>query len=337
MERKTTMELGGIHHVTAVTTTASENVAFYTQVLGMRLVKKTVNQDDVSAYHLFYADDEGNAGTDMTFFDWEFAGQNQPAAGMVSATALRVPGRAAVGLWRERLLSFGVPVGEIEERGGRAFIRFTDPEGQSLEIVDDLVDGGDAPVAPGIPWAAGPVSGDWAVRGLEGVSLALKSLAPTAAILTHALGFRQVDEYDEDGHRALTFEVGPGGPGAEIRLIERPDLARRGMVGGGGVHHIALRVPNDEEHVAWRERLASIGLGITPVIDRFYFKSAYFREPGGVLFELATDGPGFAVDEDPEHLGESLALPPFLEPRRAMIEAGLKPIEPIVLEPVVRS
>ncbi len=330
------MEFGGIHHVTAVTATASANVAFYTQVLGMRLVKKTVNQDDVSAYHFFYADEHGSPGTDLTFFDWAFAGQHRPANGQVAATALRVPGRAAVERWRERLQSFGVPVGAVEERSGRAFIRFADPEGQSLEIVDDLVDGAEAPVAPGEPWVAGPVPSEWAVRGLEGVTLALKSLPPTAAILTHVLGFRQADEYDDDGHRAVTYEVGPGGPGAEIRLIERPDLPRHAMVGAGGVHHIALRVPNDEEHVAWRNRLANLGIGITPVIDRFYFKSAYFREPGGVLFELATDGPGFATDEAPAHLGESLALPPFLEPRRAAIDAGLKPIEPIVFEPAIR-
>ncbi len=330
------MDLGGIHHVTAVTATASANVAFYTQVLGMRLVKKTVNQDDVSAYHLFYADEHGSAGTDLTFFDWAFAGQHHPASGMVSATALRVPGRAAVERWRERLQSFGVPVGPVEERGGRSFIRFADPEGQSLEIVDDLVDGATAPVAPGDPWVAGPAPAEWAVRGLEGVTLSLRSLPPTAAILTTVLGFRQVDEYDEDGHRAVTYEVGPGGPGAEIRLVDRPDLPRRAMIGAGGVHHIALRVPTYEEHEAWRDRLAAIGIPITPVIDRFYFRSAYFREPGGILFELATDGPGFAVDEDPARLGESLALPPFLEPRRASIEASLKPIEPVVFEPVVR-
>lgn len=330
------MEFGGIHHVTAVTSTASENVAFYTQVLGMRLVKKTVNQDDVSAYHLFYADEHGSPGTDLTFFDWAFAGRHQPASGMVAATALRVPGRAAVEYWSERLRSFGVSVGEAEERDGRAFIRFSDPEGQSLEIVDDLVAGADAPVAPGTPWVAGPVADESAIRGLEGVTLALKSLPPTAAILTSVLGFRQVCEYDEAGHRAAIYEVGPGGPGAQIRLVERPDLPRRAMVGAGGVHHIALRVPTYEEHEAWRDRLASIGIPITPVIDRFYFRSAYFREPGGVLFELATDEPGFAVDEDPAHLGESLALPPFLEPRRASIEAGLAPIEPVVFEPAVR-
>lgn len=335
MERELTMEFGGIHHVTAVTGMASANVAFYTQVLGMRLVKKTVNQDDVSAYHFFYADEHGSAGTDLTFFDWQFAGRHTPAGGMVSATALRVPGRQAVERWHERLTSFGVPVGAVEERGGRAFIRFTDPEGQSLEIVDDLVNGAVAPVAPGEPWVAGPVAADWAIRGLEGVTLSLKSIPPTAAILTTVLGFREVGEYDEGGHRAVAYEVGPGGPGAEIRLVERPDLPRRAMIGAGGVHHIALRVSTDEGHAEWRDRLASLGIPITPVIDRFYFKSAYFREPGGVLFELATDGPGFAVDEDPAHLGETLALPPFLEPRRAAIEAGLTPIEPTVLEPAI--
>lgn len=316
------MELGGLHHVTAVTANASGNVAFYTQALGLRLVKKTVNQDDVSAYHLFYADELGHAGTDMTFFDWAASGRHRPGAGTVSATAFRVPGREALERWRQRLDELGVPHGDIEERGGRAVLALSDPEGQQLELVDDS----GAAVVPGTPWTKSPVDPEWAIRGLEGVTLTVRGFEPTATVLTEVLGFRKVGEYRQDGSQAALFEVGPGGPGAEVRVIARPDLSFHRMVGAGGVHHVAFRTPDEEEHAAWRERIAGYRLGVTPVIDRYYFRSIYFREPGGVLFEIATDGPGFATDEDPAHLGETLALPPFLEPHRAEIEANLKPI-----------
>lgn len=321
------MELGGIHHVTAVTGHPPVNVAFYTDTLGLRLVKKTVNQDQTSAYHLFYADGTGSPGTDMTFFDWGFAGAHRAGAGMVSATAFRVPGREALEWWRARFEERGVSHGEVHEREGRLVLPFADPEGQSLELVDDTASGGEG-TSPGVPWERSPVEAGRSIRGLEGVTLSVRSLDPTSAVLMEALGFRRSGEHEEDGHRAVTFEAGPGGPGAEVRLVERPDLPLHRRVGTGGVHHVAFRAPDEEEHAAWRERLAGMGLGVTPVIDRFYFRSIYFREPGGVLFEIATDGPGFAVDEDPEHLGESLSLPSFLEPQREEIEANLTPITP---------
>lgn len=320
------MQLGGIHHVTAVTANASGNVAFYTGVLGMRLVKKTVNQDDVSAYHLFYADEIGRPGTEMTFFDWSFAAPHRPGAGLVSATAFRVSGREALGWWAERLEEHGISSGEVREREGRAVLPFTDPEGQSLELVDDTGGGAE----PGVPWEKSPVEASRGIRGIEGVSLALSELGPTLEVMTRVMGFRRAAEYTEDSHRVVTLEVGPGGPGTEVRLVERPDLARHRRVGAGGVHHVAFRAPDEGEHAAWRERLARAGLGVTPVIDRYYFRSIYFREPGGVLFEIATDGPGFAVDEDQDHLGENLSLPPFLEPHRREIEAGLVPLETAV-------
>jgi glyoxalase family protein len=323
------MELGGLHHVTAVTADASENVAFYTDMLGLRLVKKTVNQDDVSAYHLFYGDEVGHPGTEMTFFDWDSAGPHAPAAGMVSATAFRVPGREAVEWWEKRFDERGVAHGQIQEREGRAVLPFRDPEGQSLELVDDTANGEGQGVPPGVPWEKGPADVDLAIRGLEGVTLALRSLGPTADVLAEVMGFRKTGEYSEDGHRGVIFEVGPGGPGAELRLVERPDLSRHRRTGAGGVHHVAFRTPNEEEHAAWRERLAEAGLNVTPVIDRYYFRSIYFREPGGVLLEIATDGPGFTTDEAPEHLGEELSLPPFLEPHREEIEGNLKPIQPL--------
>lgn len=318
------MELGGLHHVTAVTADASGNVAFYTDVLGMRLVKKTVNQDDVSAYHLFYGDEVGRAGTEMTFFDWN-APPHRPMAGEVSATAFRVSGRDALEWWAGRFDELGVSRGEAGEREGRVFLSFSDPEGQRLELVDDS--GGDG-VSPGVPWEESSVSREKGIRGLEGVTLSVADSGPTGTVLTRLMGFRKVSEYEEDGNRATLYEVGPGGPGAEVRVVERPDLPSSPFSGAGGVHHVAFRTPDEEGLAAWTQRVSEAGIPNSGVVERFYFKSLYFREPGGVLFEIATDGPGFATDEDAEHLGESLSLPPFLEGRREEIEAGLKPIAP---------
>jgi glyoxalase family protein len=315
------MELGGLHHVTAVTTEASENVAFYTEVLGLRLVKKTVNQDDVSAYHLFYGDELGRPGTEVTFFDWPHLriAPNHAGAGEISATELRVPGREALEFWSERLTEHGVTHGGIDERNGRPLLSFTDPEGQRLRLVDDR----GSRVEGGVPWEGSPVPQEAGIRGLGAVELTVHELGPTAWVLTEVLGFRKVGE--QHGGRVAVFEVGPGGSGAEVRVVEDPG-APPARLGRGGVHHVAFRTPDDEEHAAWRERIRASGLGVTPQIDRYYFCSIYFREPGGVLFEIATDGPGFATDEDAAHLGERLSLPPFLEPHREQIEAGLEPI-----------
>jgi glyoxalase family protein len=317
------MELGGLHHVTAVTTEAAENVAFYTEVLGLRLVKKTVNQDDVSAYHLFYGDELGRPGTEVTFFDWPHlrVAPNHVGAGEISATELRVTGREALEYWADRLEGFAIAHGGVEERDGRALIAFTDPEGQRLRVVDDTGAG----VPGGIPWAESPVPQEAGIRGLGAIELTVRDLGPTAWVLTEVLGFRQTSEYARDGGRVVSFEVGPGGPGAEVRVVEEPG-APPAHLGRGGVHHVAFRTPDDEEHAAWRERIRAAGLGVTPQIDRYYFRSIYFREPGGVLFEIATDGPGFTSDEDAAHLGERLALPPFLEPHREEIERRLAPI-----------
>jgi len=317
------MQLGGLHHVTAVTTEASENVAFYTQVLGLRLVKKTVNQDDVSAYHLFYGDELGRPGTEVTFCDWPHLriAPNHAGAGEISATELRVSGREALDFWVERLAGVGVAHGGVEERGGRGVISFSDPEGQRLRLVDD----GDDRIAGGVPWEGSPVPREAGIRGLGAVELAVRDLEPTSWVLTEVLGFRQTDEHARDGERVVVFEVGPGGPGSEVLVVERPG-APGAHLGRGGVHHVAFRTPDDEEHAAWRERIQGAGLGVTPQINRYYFRSIYFREPGGVLFEIATDGPGFATDEDAAHLGEKLSLPPFLEGRREEIEARLEPI-----------
>lgn len=326
----TNIQLGGVHHVTAVTGDAKRNVAFYTQVLGMRLVKKTVNQDDVSAYHLFYGDTAGHPGTELTFFDWPDAGKNRAGTGTIAAILLRVAERAALEWWARRFDELGVAREAIAERAGRPVLPFTDFEGQRLELVAPA-EGEPAGVPGGEPWAGSPVPAAYQIRGLHGVRLHIARLAPTERVLTEVMGFRPAGTYTlpaETGGAERTvrvYEVAAGGPGAEVQLEERTDLPR-GMVGIGGVHHVAFRTPDDEQHLAWRQRLVSSGLHVTPQIDRFYFRSIYFREPGGVLFEVATDGPGFATDEDLAHLGERLALPPFLEPHRAEIEAGLRPL-----------
>ena len=317
------MELGGLHHVTAVTTRAQDNVGFYTEVLGLRLVKKTVNQDDVSAYHLFYGDELGRPGTEVTFFDWPHlrVAPNHAGVGEISATELRVKGREALEFWADRLQEFGVEHGGVEERDGRSLISFTDPEGQRLRLADDT--GAGAP--GGVPWEESPVPQEVGIRGLGAVELTARDLGPTAWVLSEVLGFRRTGEHARDGGRAVIFEVGPGGPGAEVLVVEEPG-APMAHLGRGGVHHVAFRTPDDEEHAEWRERIRAAGLGVTPQIDRYYFRSIYFREPGGVLFEIATDGPGFTSDEDAAHLGERLSLPPFLEGRREEIEARLEPL-----------
>lgn len=316
------MELGGLHHVTAVTGDAAGNVAFYTQVLGLRLVKKTVNQDDVSAYHLFYGDVLGHPGTEVTFFDWPHIGPALRGTQTIALIALRVPDAAALRWWARRLEQAGIAYREEREWDARPALTFTDPEGQALRLVAD------AQGVAGTPWPASPVPSEVAIRGLHAVTLCVADATPTADVLRDVLGFRQVGSYpvpDNTARPVQVWAVGAGGSGAEVHLEERPELPP-GRVGIGGVHHVALRTPDAAQQQAWRERIHRAGLDVTPVIDRYYFRSIYFHVPGQILFEIATDGPGFATDEDPEHLGERLALPPFLEPRRAAIERGLRPL-----------
>ena len=319
------LTLTGIHHVSAITGNASGNVDFYTKVMGLRLVKKTVNQDDVSAYHLFYGDEKGSPGTEFTFFDWPGAKRGPAGSGEISSIGLRVPSRSALEWWTGHLDAHGVKHNGIEEIGGRATLICTDPEGQRLRLVADSSAGG-------TPWSKGPVPAEMAIRGLGPIRITVIAMEGTALMLTELLGFRKGDEYVEkdglDGKptSVTIFETGTnGGAGSEIHVALRPDLRQAGG-GVGAVHHVAFRTPDAEQHQQWQQSLERSGVRVTPVIDRFYFKSIYFREPGGVLYEIATDGPGFATDENEERLGEKLALPPFLEPRRAEIEAGLQPI-----------
>jgi glyoxalase family protein len=315
------MQLKGIHHLTAISAKPRENLAFYAGLLGMRLVKKTVNQDDVSAYHLFYADGEANPGTDLTFFDFPMPPERR-GANSISRTSLRVAGERSIGWWRDRLKQAGGTVGDVVEIDGRLTLPFEDGEGQRLALVDD---GGAGPASP---WEHSPVPHEHQIRGLGPIALSVRDLAHTALMLTEAMNMRRVREYSVPDATAdvSVFAMGEGGPAAELHVIERKDLplARQGA---GGVHHVAFRTPDETQYHDWTRRLTELGIPNSGEIDRFYFRSLYFREPNGILFEIATDGPGFATDEPADKLGERLALPPFLEGRRAEIEAGLKPLE----------
>jgi glyoxalase family protein len=316
------MNLTGIHHLTAVSAAIRDNYRFYTGTLGMRLVKRSVNQDDVSAYHLFYADAVGSPGTDVTFFDWKMPRERRGTHSIVR-TSLRVGGPAALEWWARRFRDLGVASREIVERDGRQTLDFEDPEGQRLALVDD--DGrGDPPVS----WDRSPVPAEHQIRGLGPIVMSVPSLRGTETILTQVMNLRPAREYpfgDNAAHTVHVYEIGAGGPSAELHVAVQPDVAPA-RLGAGGVHHVAFRTPNEAEYHAWKERLDTQGVPNSGEVDRFYFRSLYFREPNGILFEIATDGPGFAVDEDADALGEHVALPPFLEPRREAILAGLEPI-----------
>jgi glyoxalase family protein len=323
------MQLTGVHHLTAVTAEVARNHAFYTRTLGLRLVKKSVNQDDVSAYHLFYADGVASPGTDLTFFDWPVGREGRGTHSIVS-TGLRVRSEADLAWWRERLAAAGAVCGEPQTRYGRSCLPFEDFEGQRLCLTVDPSPGG------AHPWTKSEVPAERQIVGLGPIVLSVPSLGPTERMLTKVMNLRAEGQYrlaDSRGDRkgaaperdVHVFAMGSGGPAAELHVMVEPDLLpARG--GAGGVHHVAFRVPDDAQYEAWAERLSSAGIRHSGPVDRYYFRSLYFREPNGILFELATDGPGFAVDEPMETLGERLALPPFLEHRRQEIEAGLKPL-----------
>ncbi|MDQ0468087.1 ring-cleaving dioxygenase [Labrys wisconsinensis] len=312
------MQLEGIHHLTAITAKAGENHRFYTDTLGMRLVKKTVNQDDVSAYHLFYADGEATPGSDLTFFDWPVQPERRGTHAIVR-TALRVAGRDSLDWWAGRLTEKGVGHGGVIERDGRATLDFEDFEGQRLSLIDD---GG---AGPGHPWARSPVPAGHQIRGLGPITISVPDLTNTDIVLQRALMMRPVRQYSREGATVHVYEMGPGGAGAELHVAVEPHLSPA-QQGAGAVHHVAFHIP-DADYEAWAERLHSLRLPSSGPVDRFYFRSLYFREPNGILFEIATHGPGFTADEPLETLGEKLSLPPFLKGRRARIEAGLKPLD----------
>jgi glyoxalase family protein len=317
---RTVNEILGIHHVTAIASDPQRNVDFYAGLLGLRLVKRTVNFDDPQTYHLYYGDEVGTPGSIMTFFPWPGARRGRAGAGQVAVTSFAVvPG--AIGFWIERLVRHGIKHQGPTKRGPRGaeteqVISFADPDGLMLEIVGH-------PGAEGRPaWADAPgIAREHAIHGFHAVTLWLSDAAASEKVLVDTLGFRPVRE---DGS-TRRFAAGDGGPGTFVDLRMIGDFARAAG-GAGTVHHVAFRVPNDETELTVHGRVVGSGLHPTPVIDRNYFHSVYFREPGGVLFELATNPPGFAIDEPVEHLGERLMLPPQYEPHRAEIEAILPSI-----------
>jgi glyoxalase family protein len=309
-------DITGLHHITCIAGDAQENVDFYSGVLGMRLVKKSVNQDSPGTYHLFYADGVGHPGTDITFFPWPEMSPAKPGIGLAMEVSLAVP-LGSLDYWADRLTEHGIPIGELETRRQTAALPFTDPHGLPVTLHET---GDDRQFAP---WSASPVPADRQIRGLHSVRLWQQDLATSAAFLTGILGF--VDLGSEGEWTA--FGLAGGGSGRYLEIREIPD-ADRGRWGTGGVHHVAWRVPDDATELEVRARIEHARRRPTEVIDRFWFKSVYFLEPGGVLFELATDGPGFTVDEDPATLGEHLVLPPWLEAQREQIEAALPPLKP---------
>jgi glyoxalase family protein len=315
------MQLTGIHHLTAVTGNAPANHAFYTKTLGLRLVKKTVNQDDVSAYHLFYADGRGSPGTDITFFDWPVKPE-QRGTHSITRTGMRVAGADTLAWWKQHFQDLGVTHSNVVERDGRLTLDFEDFEGQRLSLIDDGGRGEEAH-----PWEQSPVPAQYQIRGLGPITISVPELDYTDLVLTKIMNMTHVRDYATPGNeetRTHVYQMGPGGPAAELHVSVEPNLPMA-QPGAGGVHHVAFRIP-DADYQAWAERLNHVRMPSSGPVDRFWFRSLYFREPNGILFEIATDGPGFATDESMETLGEMLSLPPFLEGRRQQIEAGLKPL-----------
>jgi len=318
------MQLTGLHHVTAVSAKIVDNVNFYTQVLGLRLVKKSVNQDDVSAYHLFYADKLGSPGTDMTFFDWPHIGPNIPGTDSIAGTSFRVKSQEALDFWVKRFQQNQVIHGEIQTFAGRHLLPFEDPEGQQLYLVNDKGYEFDGEI-----WERSDIPDEFALRGFYSSILSVPESSQLTTIFTEILNFAETERtiwIDEKSTAILFSTTTDGGPGTEIWLLEQPDQSRA-RLGAGGTHHVAFRVDDFDAQKAWHSHLIQQGIYVSQLIDRFWFRSIYFRVSNGILFEIATDGPGFAIDEDADHLGEKLVLPPFLESRRREIEAGLTPIE----------
>jgi glyoxalase family protein len=305
----------GLHHVTAIATDPQRNVDFYTSVLGLRLVKQTVNFDDPSTYHLYYGDQIGAPSTLLTFFPWRSVPRGRNGAGLVTATGFSVP-ENSLGWWQRRLAELSVDADAPISRDSEEVLRLRDPDGLVIELVaaeGDLRSGWDGP---------GGVGAECAVRGLHSVTLSESHLEPTQRLLTELLSMRP---HDVDKDRGRFTMTGPGAEGGTVVDVA-PDQSRRGLPAGGTVHHIAFRAPDRETQARWREQLIEAGLRVTEIIDRRYFNSIYFREPGGVLLEIATDQPGFAIDEPLLCLGQQLKLPPWLEPDREQIAAALPPL-----------
>jgi catechol 2,3-dioxygenase-like lactoylglutathione lyase family enzyme len=309
------MNISGLHHVTAIASNPQRNLDFYVELLGLRLVKRTVNFDDPGSYHFYFGDAVGTPGTILTFFSWPGSRRGMHGSGEVTATAFTIPTGSA-GYWLERLKLYHVNAERAPKRSGQNVVRFADPDGMLIELIEST------PSDAVVPWGDGAVPAEHLIRGLHGVSARLQSSEETAKLLTEVFGYRWAQE---SGNRVRFAALAEDGIGKFIDLISAPDV-QPGRVAAGSVHHIAFRVSNDEEQIAWREKLVGLGYHVSPIMDRTYFHSIYFREPGGVLFELATDPPGFTQDEAVNELGANLCLPPWMEQARPKIENTLPKI-----------
>ena len=307
----TVTSTSGLHHVTAVASDPQRNVDFYLTALGLRLIKQTVNFDAPDTYHLYYGDEEGDPGTILTFFPVPGAPRGRHGSGQTTTTTFTVP-EGSLGWWSDHLTQHGVDILERTTRDEEDVLVLADPDGLRVELA----------AHPGAeqrpPWERGPIPAEVAIRGLDGVTLTEAGDDRTVEHLTDDLGFRLVSERSDRAR----FETGEGGPGRRVDVLDRPD-AKQGLVAAGTVHHVAWRTPDEDTQLVWRQRILDTGLDVTAVLDRQYFHSIYFREPGGVLFEIATDGPGFTIDESAEALGRELKLPPWFERDRDKIASSL--------------
>ncbi|SEJ37434.1 glyoxalase family protein [Cyclobacterium xiamenense] len=312
--------ISGIHHITAIASDPQRNVDFYTRVLGLRLVKKTINFDAPDVYHFYFGDERGSPGTILTFFPFSGASKGKRGMGELTFTALSIP-KESIPFWRKRLKGFGIPVSDTLQRFGEEVIRFTDPDGMGIELLAVTQDARTG-------WAGASVPEEHAIRGIAGATLNLRDPEPTAALLTQVLNYRF-----EQALPGKRFRYGiEGKPGEAIDLVVQ-DPPDRSIQSAGSVHHIAFRTATMEQQVEIQRHLQNQGVPVTEVKDRSYFKSIYFREPGGLLFEVATDSPGFAIDEPLESLGTRLMLPDWVAPQREQIESKLKPIRVNYQEP----
>jgi glyoxalase family protein len=318
-------KIAGLHHVTAIASDPQRNLDFYIGLLGLRLVKRTINFDDPGTYHFYFGDARGTPGTILTFFSWPGARRGHRGVGQVEATAFAISPDSA-GYWLDRFKEQHVTAEKTPARFGEEVIRFTDPDGLLLELIASPVEAGVSPAnarrAATESWTNSPVPEEHSLRGFHSVSAALEGYERTAKLLTESFGYRLVEE---SGNRFRFVAPSESGPGRIVDLLCMPD-GRPGAIAAGSVHHIAFRAKDDAEQLQWRERLVELGYNVTPVIDRTYFHSIYFREPGGILFEIATEPPGFTLDEKPDELGMHLRLPPWMESARSQIEGVLPPI-----------
>jgi glyoxalase family protein len=304
----------GIHHITAICGEPQTNIDFYAGLLGLRLVKKTVNFDDPKTYHLYYGNGVGTPGTILTFFPWPGAAPGRLGTGQVTATSFAIPA-GAIPFWTDRLSNSGIQFEGPVSRFGEDVLSFADPDGLQIELIAS------ANIDPSRAYGEGSIPLEYAIHGFHSATLSEEGFQQTSSLLTETLGFRQLAQ---DGSR-FRFSIGAGGPGAIVDVLVAPDEPS-GRIGAGSVHHIAWRTPDDPQQLEWLKELTNLGYNASPVMDRKYFHSIYFREPGGILFEIATDAPGFAVDEPLDQLGLNLVLPPWLEKVRSQIEAVLPPV-----------